>query len=172
MNSTLNALSQQCGKLLLQRGWQLTTAESCTGGWVAQSITSVPGSADWFECGFVTYSNRIKQQLLQVPAELLEGEHAPGAVSEQTVLAMAKGALNNSGAHCAIATSGIAGPGGGSAKKPVGTVWIGWAWRSADAAEASAQARRHHFAGDREAVRRQTVEKALQGLLAILENTG
>lgn len=172
MDNTLYSLARKCGEQLLQRRWQVTTAESCTGGWVAESITAIAGSADWFECGFVTYSNRIKQQLLQVPGAFLEGPDAPGAVSEETVLAMVHGALESSGAHCAIATSGVAGPSGGSPAKPVGTVWVGWACRAEKGAETQALARVYHFDGDREAVRRQTVEKALAGLLELLENTG
>ena len=180
IDDTLFALSSKCGELLLQQGWRVTTAESCTGGWVAQAITSVAGSADWFECGFVTYANRIKQQLLKVPAELLEGAGAPGAVSEETVRAMVRGALKGSGADCAIATTGIAGPGGGSKSKPVGTVWIGWACRPQQGAEPEIHAEVFHFDGAREAVRRQTVARALEGLLALLqaslqassENTG
>jgi len=180
IDDTLFALSSKCGELLLQQGWQVTTAESCTGGWVAQAITSVAGSADWFECGFVTYANRIKQQLLKVPADLLEGPNAPGAVSEQTVRAMVRGALKSSGADCAIATSGIAGPSGGSKDKPVGTVWIGWACRPQPGVEPEIRAQVFHFDGDREAVRRKTVARALEGLLESLqaslqgppENTG
>jgi len=168
IDDTLFALSAKCGELLLQQGWQVTTAESCTGGWVAQALTSVAGSADWFECGFVTYANRIKQQLLQVPAELLEGPSAPGAVSEQTIRAMVRGAMNSSGADCAIATSGIAGPSGGSEDKPVGTVWIGWGCRAPEGGEPQIRAQVFHFDGDREAVRRQTVARALEGLLELL----
>lgn len=168
MDSSIYALSSACGAQLRQRQWQVTTAESCTGGWVAQSITSVTGSADWFQCGFVTYSNPVKQKLLQVPDTAFEGPGAPGAVSEETVLAMARGALANTEAHCAISTSGIAGPNGGTAEKPVGTVWVGWAWREQVGDEPQARARLYHFNGDREAVRRQTVEQALAGLLEIL----
>ncbi|OGT69800.1 MAG: damage-inducible protein CinA [Gammaproteobacteria bacterium RIFCSPLOWO2_02_FULL_57_10] len=166
MNKTLFALSQQCGALLLQHHWKLATAESCTGGWIAQSITAVAGSSDWFEMGLVTYSNEAKQTLLKVPATYFEPQ-APGAVSEETVLAMAMGALQASGAQFAIATSGVAGPGGGSADKPVGTVWIGWVWQ-VPGAPLGSLARVQRFAGDRESVRRQTVQAALEGLLEVL----
>lgn len=168
MNKTLHTLSQQCGALLLQHHWKLSTAESCTGGWISQCITAVAGSSDWFEMGFVTYSNEAKQKLLHVPATYFEPE-APGAVSEETVLAMAMGALQSSGAQFAVATSGIAGPGGGNADKPVGTVWIGWVWQLPGAPLGSL-ARVQRFAGDREAVRRQTVQIALEGLLQVLQD--
>lgn len=168
MNKTLYALSQQCGALLLKRHWKLSTAESCTGGWIAQSITAVAGSSDWFDMGFVTYSNAAKQKLLKVPASYFEPQ-APGAVSEETVLAMAMGALQASGAQFAIATSGIAGPGGGSADKPVGTVWIGWVWQ-VPGAPLGSLARVQRFTGSREEVRRQTVQSALEGLLKVLQD--
>ncbi len=166
MNKTLLSLSRQCGELLLQQHCKVTTAESCTGGWIAQCITAVAGSSDWFETGFVTYSNQAKQQLLGVPEECFEGSNAPGAVSEETVLAMARGALQAAGADYAVATSGVAGPGGGTPGKPVGTVWIAWAWRTADVVESIARVQR--FTGDREAVRKQSVQAALEGLLAQL----
>lgn len=168
VNKSILALSRQCGALLLQQGARVSSAESCTGGWVAQAITAVAGSSDWFDVGFVTYSNLAKQQVLQVPAELLEGPQAPGAVSRETVLAMAVGALQRSGARYAIATSGVAGPGGGSPAKPVGTVWIGWAWQVPGAPQVHSTALVQRFAGDREAVRRQSVIAALEGLLTLL----
>jgi len=142
---------------LLARGEWLTSAESCTGGWVAKVCTDLAGSSGWFERGFVTYSNAAKQELLGVSADTLATH---GAVSEATVREMASGALAHSAAHWALAISGIAGPGGGSADKPVGMVWIAWAgpngWQ---------HTRCCYFDGDREAVRRQAVEAALQGLL-------
>jgi nicotinamide-nucleotide amidase len=168
VNKSILALSRQCGELLLQQGARVSTAESCTGGWVAQAITAVAGSSDWFDVGFVTYSNLAKQQVLQVPAALLEGPQAPGAVSRETVLAMAEGALQRSGAQYAIATSGIAGPGGGTPAKPVGTVWIGWAWQVSGAPPMHSTALVQRFAGEREAVRRQSVIAALEGLLQLL----
>ena len=167
MNKTLLSLSRQCGELLLQHHCKVTTAESCTGGWIAQCITAVAGSSEWFETGFVTYSNQAKQQLLAVPVSHFEGPRAPGAVSEETVLAMARGALQSTGAQYAVSTSGVAGPDGGTPGKPVGTVWIGWAWRKGDAVESLATVQR--FTGDREAVRKQSVQAALEGLLALLQ---
>ncbi|MEX1197013.1 MAG: CinA family protein [Pseudohongiellaceae bacterium] len=170
VNTDLSVLSQTVGEALRERGWQLTTAESCTGGWIAQSITAVPGSSAWFQCGWVTYSNLAKQKLLGVPAECFDGPEAPGAVSQQTVLAMARGALKCCGADVAVASSGIAGPDGGSPGRPVGTVWLGWAMRSADSPAISSSARRFQFDGDRQAVREQSVCEALAGLLEIVNN--
>lgn len=164
------ALSQALGESLVSRGLQVTTAESCTGGWIAQAITATAGSSDWFSCGFVTYSNLAKQKLLDVPVCLFAGPEAPGAVSEETVLAMAKGALNASGADVSVATSGIAGPGGGTADKPAGTVWIGWAERDLTSPALRSHARCLHFQGDREAVRSQSVTAALEGLLDMVNN--
>jgi len=168
MNKTLLSLSRQCGELLLQKQCRVTTAESCTGGWVAQAITAVAGSSEWFDCGFVTYSDAAKQQLLQVPVSCFEGTEAPGAVSRETVVAMARGALLAAGAQYAVATSGIAGPGGGDAAKPVGTVWIGWAWQFPGEVDIHSRALVQRFAGERESVRRQSVQAALEGLLQLL----
>jgi nicotinamide-nucleotide amidase len=137
------------------------TAESCTGGWVAQVVTSVAGSSDWFERGFVTYSNDAKREVLGVPAETLKRS---GAVSEETAREMAKGALANSKATLALSITGIAGPTGGSAAKPVGTVCFGWARRGA-----APLTETRVFAGDREAVRRQSVVHALEKVLELLE---
>lgn len=151
---------------LLSRKLIMATAESCTGGWISQSLTALAGSSNWFDTGFVTYSNAAKQRLLQVPAQLFLAD-APGAVSEETVRAMAAGAIANSRAHLAVAVSGIAGPDGGSREKPVGTVWIAWQWHE------HTIARCFHFAGDREAVRLATVVAALDGCLLLLgENVG
>ncbi|MEZ5492174.1 MAG: CinA family protein [Gammaproteobacteria bacterium] len=143
----------------------LATAESCTGGWIAQVVTSLPGSSRWFDCGFVTYSNSAKQKLLGVPAGLLE-ENGPGAVSEETVRAMAAGAIAASSADVAVVTSGIAGPDGGSEEKPVGTVWFAWAHR-----DGRCKARIHHFDGDRYSVRLQSVEQAFKGIIELLDTT-
>ncbi|MBL4819785.1 MAG: nicotinamide-nucleotide amidohydrolase family protein, partial [Gammaproteobacteria bacterium] len=118
---SVRQLIKEVAERLLDKNFKLTTAESCTGGWVAQVVTSLPGSSNWFDSGFVTYSNKAKQEMLGVPASLFE-EDAPGAVSEETVRAMAAGALAKSNADVAVATSGIAGPDGGSEEKPVGTV--------------------------------------------------
>lgn len=140
---------------------KLATAESCTGGWVAQVCTSIPGSSLWFERGFVVYSNRAKEEMLGVPADLLE-KH--GAVSELCVRAMAEGALVHSPAEISIAVTGIAGPDGGTADKPVGTVWFAWAGLGR-----KTLCRREHVPGDRAAVRRQAVVLALAGLREYLK---
>lgn len=155
-------LAEQLGSQLKARRLKVTTAESCTGGGVASAITSCAGSSEWFEFGFVTYANRAKQQLLQVPESLLDDY---GAVSEEVVKVMAAGALTQSDADLAVAVSGIAGPDGGSAAKPVGTVWFCWQRTGAAAVTA-----KHVFGGDREAVRRAAVETGLRGLLDILQN--
>ena len=145
--------------LLLKRGWMLATAESCTGGLIAAACTDLAGSSQWFERGFVTYSNAAKTELLGVDAALIERE---GAVSEPVVRAMALGALDRSRAQVAVAVTGVAGPGGGSAVKPVGTVWLAWATPQGITSELQ------RFAGDRAAVRSATVQHALRGLLARL----
>ena len=134
----------------------LVTAESCTGGWIAKTVTDIAGSSDWFDSGMVAYSYEAKQALLGVRPQTLETH---GAVSRETVIEMVSGALVNSGASVAVAVTGIAGPGGGSEGKPVGTVWIGWKRRGG-----YARAEVFQFDGDREAVRRQTVAAALRGL--------
>jgi len=151
----LEVLSQQCGLLLQQHHWLLSTAESCTGGGVAQIITAVAGSSAWFDRGFVTYSNAAKQEMLGVSATTLE---IHGAVSEATVLEMAQGALKYSHAQVSLAISGIAGPSGGSVEKPVGTVWIGWAFPE------KIFAIPFLFTGDRAAIRQQAVYAALNQL--------
>jgi nicotinamide-nucleotide amidase len=158
----LETLSAQVGESLLRRGLMLATAESCTGGWVAQTITAIAGSSQWFERGFVTYSNSSKVELLSVRSETLEWH---GAVSEQTVREMAQGALTHSHAQVAVAVSGIAGPGGGSLEKPVGTVCLAWAGIGM---ETRTQCR--VFPGNREAVRRQAVEAVLHGILDLLRD--
>ncbi len=154
-DEALQALAAQLAELLKREGQMLTLAESCTGGWVAKVCTDLAGSSSWFERGFVTYTNESKQELLGVSGETLERH---GAVSEQTVAEMAVGALARSHAQLAVAISGIAGPGGGSEQKPVGTVCFAWA-RSG----VGAVAERMCFEGDREQVRRQAVAHALQG---------
>lgn len=150
------SLSADLGERLLGLGAQVTTAESCTGGGIAEAITRIAGSSAWFEAGYVTYSNAQKTAQLQVPSELFE---QVGAVSREVVEAMVRGAQQHSRARFAVAVSGVAGPGGGSADKPVGTVWLAWANGT------RVFSRREQFAGDRDAVRRQTVVAALQGLL-------
>lgn len=154
----LTQLSAALGERLRALGAQVTTAESCTGGGIAEAITRIPGSSAWFEAGYVTYSNAQKTAQLRVPADLF-GQ--VGAVSREVVEAMVSGAQNNSSARFAVAVSGVAGPDGGSVEKPVGTVWLAWADGS------HVFARRELFAGDRDAVRRQTVKAALDGLLQL-----
>ena len=155
----LEAILIQISAQLLTRGWMLATAESCTGGMIAAACTDLAGSSQWFERGFVTYSNAAKTELLGVPAALIE---AHGAVSEPVARAMATGAVARSHAQVAVAVTGVAGPTGGSADKPVGTVWFGW---STDGV-VSTEMRR--FAGDRAAVRQATLAHALARLQALL----
>ncbi len=152
--------AQALGDALLAAGKCLVVAESCTGGWIAKVCTDMPGSSAWFERGLVTYSNQAKQDLLGVSLSTIE---VYGAVSEETVREMAVGALKNSRADIAVAVSGIAGPGGCSEAKPVGTVWFAWA--ALDAVESQ----REQFSGDREAVRQQAVKIALDGVLNRLQ---
>ena len=152
---------------LRARGWRIATAESCTGGRIAGCCTDLAGSSDWFERGFVSYSNAAKTELLGVDAALIE---AQGAVSEPVALAMAEGALRQSRADLAVAVTGVAGPGGGSTAKPVGTVWLAWAWRDA-AGQVCRLAQHQRFDGDRAAVRLATVACALQGLIDWLAET-
>ena len=151
----LEQLALETGRLLSRKRLTMTAAESCTGGWIAKVMTDVPGSSAWLERGFVTYSNQSKVEMLGVRADTLERF---GAVSEQVVLQMAQGALIHSRADVSVAVSGVAGPGGGSNLKPVGTVWMAWANATGVVAE------RCWFAGNREQVRRQTVVHALQRL--------
>ncbi len=150
-------LAQRVGELFLANRMTLVTAESCTGGWVSQCLTAIAGSSEWFDRGFVTYSNQSKQEMLDVPVETIM-EH--GAVSQQTAAAMSQGALCHSSADWAVAITGIAGPGGGSVDKPVGTVCFAWAER-----EGSVMVETCHFRGDREAVRAQSVAHALSRLI-------
>jgi nicotinamide-nucleotide amidase len=147
----------QLADALRARGERLATAESCTGGLIAAACTDLAGSSDWFERGMVSYSNEAKTDLLGVDAALIS---AHGAVSEPVARAMAAGALARSNADWAVAVTGIAGPGGGSADKPVGLVWLAWCRRGGEP-----QAERHVFPGDRAAVRGATVARALQGLI-------
>ncbi len=157
MNPT-EALAAELGRALQLASAQVTTAESCTGGGIAEAITRIAGSSSWFEAGFVTYSNVQKTRQLGVPADLFA---QVGAVSREVVEAMVRGALHASGAHYAVAVSGIAGPGGGSPEKPVGTVWLAWA------AGDQVVAKRFQFDGDRQAVREQSVDAALVGLIRL-----
>jgi len=159
-DAALQALAMRLGDALHAQHRMLTTAESCTGGWVAKVLTDIPGSSSWFDRGFVTYTNQAKQDMLGVPATLLEKY---GAVSEPTVQAMARGGLARSQADFSLAISGIAGPGGGTADKPVGLVCFAWATKVT--AEPRVWSAQHVFEGDREAVRRQAVATALQEML-------
>jgi nicotinamide-nucleotide amidase len=157
---SIETLALNLVRQMREKSRVLATAESCTGGWVAQAVTAIPGSSNCFDRGFVTYSNLSKQQMLGVRAHTIE-EH--GAVSEAVVREMTDGVLQHSPADISVAISGIAGPGGGSEEKPVGTVWIAWQQRG----EAPASSR-YHFSGDREQVRQQAVDMALRGLLDIV----
>ncbi len=160
-HETLTMLATSVGARLKARGLRLATAESCTGGWVAGSVTAIAGSSAWFDRGFVTYSNDAKMEMLGVSAATLE---AFGAVSEQTAGEMAAGALAHSHAQFALSITGVAGPGGGSLEKPVGMVCFGWAGEGGAPLVIT-----RNFSGDRESVRRQSVICALQGVLERLE---
>ena len=152
----LSQIARKAGEILLGRGWRLATVESCTGGWICQVVTSLAGSSDWFECGMVTYSNTSKAALVGVPGSLISSY---GAVSAQVAEAMVSGALERTDASVAVSVTGIAGPGGGSEEKPVGTVFMAWQFPGG-----AAVSERFHFHGDREEVRRQSVATALSEL--------
>ena len=156
----MDALARKLGERLKAAGAKLVTAESCTGGWAAQVVTSVAGSSAWFECGFVTYSNQAKRELLGVRDDTLQ-EY--GAVSEETAREMAQGALRRGRGTVALAVTGVAGPGGGSPTKPVGMVCFAWA------SARSVRSETQQFSGDRESVRRQSVIRALEGVLQHLD---
>ena len=158
----MNSLAEKLGQRLKAKGELLVTAESCTGGWAAQAVTAIAGSSDWFERGFVTYSNAAKRELLGVRKATLD-KH--GAVSEETAREMALGALGRGKGSVSLAVTGVAGPTGGTAAKPVGMVCFAWARKGALRSET------RHFRGGRESVRRQSVVRALQGVLALLEET-
>ncbi|WP_437883219.1 CinA family protein [Pseudomonas sp. LRF_L74] len=155
---SITAMAEQLGQRLQAIAAHVATAESCTGGGIAEAITRVAGSSAWFEAGFVTYSNEQKTRQLDVPPQLFE---QVGAVSREVVEAMVSAARDKADARFAVAVSGIAGPGGGSEEKPVGTVWLAWCDGP------SIHARRCHFLGDRQTVRLRTVEQALDGLLRL-----
>ena len=160
MDSELYKLAVEAGRALKAKGWMLVTAESCTGGWVAEAVTMVPGSSEWFERGFITYTDLAKQQMLGVQTVTL---HMHGAVSEPTVREMVAGALARSPGDVALAVSGVAGPSGGTPAKPVGMVCLGWGLRGREPICVT-----RHFPGDREAVRRLAVMAALEGLIEAL----
>jgi nicotinamide-nucleotide amidase len=153
----LRLLGETLARAALDRHLTVATAESCTGGWIAKTLTDLAGSSAWFDCGMVVYSYEAKQALLGVNPHTLE---AHGAVSRETVVEMVSGALVHSAASLAVAVTGIAGPGGGTPDKPVGTVWIAWKRRGG-----YPHAAVHHFTGGRESVRRHTVAAALRGLV-------
>lgn len=156
MIGEFDQLVKQVADEIQKRNWMLATVESCTGGWIAQTVTSVAGSSNWFERGFVTYSNLAKEQLVGVSKDSLI---AHGAVSRQVAREMAQGGVVHSQANIAVSVTGIAGPDGGTDDKPVGMVWIGWADKNSNTAE-----KRYLFEGDRQEVRRATVQKALEGV--------
>jgi nicotinamide-nucleotide amidase len=155
-------LARTVGVSLQARAETLVAAESCTGGWIAKACTDVPGSSQWFRGGVVAYANALKVALLDVPEDVL-AQH--GAVSEPVVSAMAAGVLARTGGTVAVAVSGVAGPDGGTVDKPVGTVWLAWAWRQGDGSLRT-ETRREQFPGGRDEVRRWTVRHALERLLA------
>lgn len=161
MSESIAHLVERLASRLVERGRRIATAESCTGGLIAKSLTDLAGSSDWFDRGFVTYSNAAKTEMLAVPAPVIETN---GAVSQPVACAMASGALLHSAADYTVAVTGVAGPGGGSAEKPVGTVWI------AVASETVREARLHHFAGDRDAVRQATLRAALQAVIRLIDS--
>ena len=161
MNSSSAKLVEQLAAALLRNGKRVCTAESCTGGLIAKTFTDLAGSSDWFERGFVTYSNEAKSEMLAVPASIIDDY---GAVSEPVAAAMASGALRYSHADYAIAVTGVAGPSGGSAEKPVGTVWI------AVASSEQQRVRHYRFDGDRQAVREATLRQALADALQLLDD--
>jgi nicotinamide-nucleotide amidase len=156
MESELFKLAEQLGRLLKANGKKITTAESCTGGWIAQAITDVSGSSAWFDRGFITYSNAAKVQMLGVSPQTLEKY---GAVSAEAAAEMAAGALAHSDADMAVAVTGIAGPDGGTQEKPVGTVFIAWVGKNG-----KAKVDKKQFTGNRRQIRAQTVKSAIEGL--------
>lgn len=163
----LNTL-ERLASLLRQRGWMLTTAESCTGGLIAAACTELAGASDWFERGFVSYSNAAKTELLGVPSALIERH---GAVSEPVARAMAEGALRQSQATLSLAVTGVAGPSGGSAEKPVGTVWFAWCLPPTDETKGPhTLSQVQHFVGTRRAVRAHTLTHALNRLEQLVAN--
>jgi nicotinamide-nucleotide amidase len=156
----LYRLAEEVGSALKRRKVMLATAESCTGGWIAEAVTMVPGSSEWFERGFVTYTYISKREMLGVKEDTLSRH---GAVAEEVVCEMVAGALTRSHAQVAVAVSGVAGPTGGTSAKPVGTVCFAWSMK-----DGAPRSETKHFPGDREAVRRVSVEHALKGVLALL----
>lgn len=166
---SLLELSADLGQAMQAQGWQLALAESCTGGMIAESVTAIAGSSVWFDRGFVTYSNAAKIDMLAVPERLI-AEH--GAVSEPVASAMAMGALQRSQANISGAVTGIAGPGGGSPLKPVGTVCFAWAMRDGENQDSQIVIETCHFEGDRTQVRQQAASHLLTGLLRLINHPG
>ena len=164
MTSTLN-ISKEVAKLLIARGWTLALAESCTGGLVSAALTNLAGSSDWFERGYITYSNQAKTECLDVAAETIKSF---GAVSEQVAKAMSEGAQKNAGVNISVSITGIAGPAGGSIQKPVGTVCFGWTIQKENLA-AITICKTMQFSGDRQAVREQARDYALSELIKLLK---
>ena len=164
MVTCISQLAEETGALLIKHQLKVVTVESCTGGYIAQAITSVAGSSNWFERGVVTYSNEAKQELVKVKPETLSNH---GAVSQEVVREMAVGGIAFSHANIAVAVTGIAGPGGGTDSKPVGTVWLGWADDCGNAMEKICQ-----FDGDRSSVRKLTVKAALSGIAEFVSTRG
>ena len=156
-----NDLTKTLAQILLSRDWTVSLAESCTGGLVCATLTELAGSSEWFERGYITYSNAAKAECLDVPLQLIESH---GAVSEEVAKAMAEGARINSGSNVAISITGVAGPTGGSAEKPVGTVCFGWA------NENQTLTKTMHFDGDRQMIRQQAAQFALAELIALLRS--
>lgn len=163
LDDELEALAARLGELLKQHGWTLTLAESCTGGWLAQTVTAIAGSSLWFDRGFVSYSNAAKMEMLDVSEHTLR---TYGAVSQKTAEEMALGALRHSHATLSASITGIAGPDGGTAEKPVGTVCFAWSSKAG-----AIHSSRRQFAGNRSEVRRQSVKTALEGLLQLTLTT-
>jgi nicotinamide-nucleotide amidase len=156
MDNELFELAERLGQSLKAKGYKIATAESCTGGWIAQALTEVPGSSAWFDRGFVTYSNNAKMQMLGINPQTLAQY---GAVSAEVAQQMVAGALANSEADCAVAITGIAGPDGGSEEKPVGTVYVAW-----QSNNGYSKVERLQLLGNRHQIRKQTVEKAIEGM--------
>ncbi len=162
-DQTLRHLAKQAGLSFAQQGLMLVSAESCTGGWLGHVITSIAGSSDWYERGFITYSTISKQEMLGVSSKTIK-KH--GEVSEQVAREMAHGAVSRSSAQVAVSITGIAGPGGGTEKKPVGMVCFAW-----EIKDNHLRSETRHFSGDREAIRQQSVAVALQGIITLLRDT-
>ncbi|MFK0573577.1 CinA family protein [Endozoicomonas sp.] len=158
LHSATNPIVCEVAELLMARGWTLSTAESCTGGGIGHALTALPGSSDWFEGGVICYANGVKRRLLHVPEVIL---NKYGAVSEQVAVNMAQGVRKLLETDISVAVTGVAGPGGGTPDKPVGTVWIAWSTGQETAA------RHFHLEGDRDQIREQTVFQALQGILML-----